>query len=413
MKRITIFLSIIFALSQTTFAQHRVLGEVKKKLNTITLTADVYKGALNTLKPALSNDETKNLAETWYLQGRLQYGFYDKCLDTKSIGKKVDVKAMGHALIDGYTGFEKALSLDTIVETDKNGKVKVDKKSGLPRYKTKYSSEIISKLSSRHSDYNLVGSELYNVQDWDGAFSSWDAYCDINNLLLLKTGKCLPDTIIGQVRYYQALVKWQKGDNESAIKYFALARSLGYTKKESYDYALVCMSTIDDDAGLILLAREAYNKFGVSDPQYVRILINDNINNKQYDKANVMLDQVIAVNDSDAEIFNLKGIVVEHEHDIAQAFPYYKKCIELNPDNIQGLFNVGRYYYNEATNVPDKFPKLSGRKLDEKAMPLYREAMPYMEKVYSLDPTNQDARNALRTIYYRLREGKKLKQIEN
>lgn len=413
MKRISVLLSILISLSATVAAQQRILGEVKKKLNTLSLTADTYKGAISTLKPALNNDETKNLAETWYLQGKLQYGFYDKCIDTKSIGKKVDVKAMGHALIDGYNGYIKALELDTIVETDKKGNPKIDKKTGQPRIKTKFSAEIVAKIIGHQIDYNLVGSELYNIQDWDGAFAAWDIYCDINNLSYKNTGKVLHDSVMGQARYYQALVKWQKGDNKSAVNYFAQARTLGYVKKESYDYALVCLSTIDDDAGIISLAREAYERFGASDPQYVRVLINDHINNKQYDKANALLDQVIELNDNDAEIFNLKGLVVEHDKGIAEAFPYYKKCIELNPDNIQGIFNVGRYYYNEATAVPDKYPKLSGRKLDEISTPLYREAMPYMEKVFSLDPNNVDAKNALRTIYYRLRDGKKLKQIEN
>lgn len=390
----------------------RVLGEVKKKINALQLTADTYKGALTTLKPALSHDETKGLAETWYLQGKLQYGYYDKCVDTKSIGKKVDAKTMAHALVDGYAAFVKALPLDTIIETDKKGNPKIDKKTGQPKFKTKFSSEIIGRLVSHHDDYNNCGGELYNIKDWDGAFKSWDIYCNLNTLRALTTGSSLPDSILGQARYYQALTLWQKGDNRKAVDYFAQARALGFVKKESYDYALVCLSTLDDDKALTELAREAYTRFGIEDPQYVRILINDHINTKQFDAANALLDQVIAVNDSDDEIQNLKGLVIEQEKDIKEALPYYKKCIELNPDNSQGLFNVGRYYYNEATSIPEKFPRLSGKKLAEKLNPLYREAMPYLEKAYRLDPSNDDAKNALRNIYYKLGEATKLQQIE-
>ena len=38
--------------------------------------------------------------------------------------------------------------------------------------------------------------------------------------------------------------------------------------------------------------------------------------------------------------------------------------------------------------------------------------MPLMEKAYELDPTNTDAREALRAIYYRLNMGTKLNALE-
>lgn len=406
-KRIAISsIALALCLSFTAGAQNRVLGEVKKKISSLTLTADVYKGAITTLKPALTHDETKGQAETWYLQGKLQYGYFEKMMDAKSVGKKVDTKVMGHALIDGYGAFMKALPLDTVYETDKKGQPKIDKKTGLPKFKTKFSGEILNRVTSRRDDYNVAGGELYNAKDWDGAFQAWDIFCKIEGT------KPVADSTIGQTRYFQALSLWQKGNIRDAVKYFAMARQLGYDKKETYDYALVCLSSLDDDAAIISLARDAYNRFGVNDPQYVRILINDYINNKHFDKANVMLDEVIAVNDSDAEIYNLKGLVIEQQKGMEQALPYYKKCIELNPENAQGLFNVGRYYYNEATTIPEKYPRLSGRRLSEKLNPLYREAMPYLEKAYKLDPSNEEAKNALRNIYYKLGEAKKLQQIE-
>lgn len=405
-KRITSILLSLLCISLPMAAQQRILGDVKKKMSLLTLTTDVYKSAITALKPALTHDETKGMAETWYLQGKLQYGYYDKFMDAKSVGKKVDIKVMGHALIDGYNAFVKALPLDTVYETDKKGTPKIDKKTGLPKFKTKFSGEILSRISSHRDDYNVAGGELYNAKDWDGAFQAWDIYCMIDG------NKPVADSVIGQTRYFQALSLWQKGDTRKAVKYFAMARSLDSNRKEAYDYALVCLSSLDDDAAIISLAREAYERFGVDDPQYVRILINDYINNKQFDNANVMLDKVIAVNDSDAEIYNLKGLVIEQQEGMAHAFPYYKKCVELNPENPQGLFNMGRYYYNEATTIPEKFPRLSGRRLAEKLNPLYREAMPYLEKAYKLDPSNEEAKNALRNIYYKLGEAKKLQQIE-
>ena len=81
MRRISFVFISVLCVSLLTTAQQRVLGDVKKKISSLTLTTDVYKSAIAALKPALTHDETKNMAETWYLQGKLQYGYYDKFID--------------------------------------------------------------------------------------------------------------------------------------------------------------------------------------------------------------------------------------------------------------------------------------------------------------------------------------------
>ena len=96
-------------------AQQRVVSEVKKSIEGLTLSVDNIKGAMNRLKPALTNDETKDLAETWYVAGRVQYRLYDKYVSNRTIGQRVDIKAMGRALIDGYEYFDKALKLDNTI----------------------------------------------------------------------------------------------------------------------------------------------------------------------------------------------------------------------------------------------------------------------------------------------------------
>lgn len=408
MKRI-ITLYIIAVLALTAGAQQRVVAEVKKAIDGMTLTVDNIKAAANKLKPALTNEETKDKAETWYVAGRVQYRLYDKYMANRSIGKKVDLKAMGHALIDGYQHFDKSLKLDTIVETDKNGRPKVDRKTMRAKVKTKYSQDIVSRINAKMNDYNNVGGELYNLKDWEGAFQAWDIYCR----LAQRQGGVVPDTILGQTRYFQGITRWQQSENRQAADLFAQARSLGYKKKEAYDYALVCLSALYDEAGIVQTAADAYNVFGTADMQYIRILINNHINKKEFKQANDLLDRAIAVSDSDAELHNLKGLVVEQQDGLEAALPHFKRCVELAPDNAQAQFNVGRYYYNKAMAVAESHPNLSRKEFRKQVIPLYREAMPYFEKALEQDPDNEEVRNALRNIYYRLGEGRKLEALDH
>jgi len=411
MKRFFILITILGALSTTAVAQKRVINDVKRTLSSLNLSVTSYKGAMSKLTPALKHQETANKAETWELAGKIQMGMYDKYVDAMRVGQKVDTVAMGKSLIDAYDYYDKAMRLDTIHEIDHDGLVKVDRRTGHAKFRTKYSKNILRALADHLDDYKTVGGDLYNVKSWDKAHRAWEIYCILAQRLK-GTKQQVSDQQVGEIRYYQGIALWQQGDNASAARSFAKAMQLGFHDKEVYDYALICLSNAGDEGGIVKIAGEAFKRFGTTDPQYIRILINDLINRKSYDQANRLLDTAIGANDHDAELQNLKGLVVEQQEGIEAALPYYERCIELNPNDDRGLFNVGRYYYNEAMAEADRNSRMSMRVLRERVNPLFKKALPYIEKSYQLNPENKEARDALRNIYYRLGQGDKLQSLE-
>ena len=390
--------------------QHLAVDQAKKAITGLTMTVDSYNKAFGKLQPALTNDETRNRAETWALANRIKIEQYDKYMDNRRVGKKIDAKAMGHTLLDAYDYSLNALKLDTIHILDKKGNPVIDKKTQRPKVRTKYSKDVVNRLVEHHDAYRIVGSELYNVKDWDGAYKAWDYYC----LMAMRTDDPrwkVPDSLVAEVRYYQGITAWQKADTIDAIRLFSTARHMGYNHKEAYDYALVCLSDLGNDAEVVKLAWEAFLKFGTTDPQYIRILINDFISREDYSGANDLIEEAMETDSLDDELFNLKGLIVENQNDIFEAFPYYQRCIELNDSNALGQFNVGRYFYNKAQETR-RNSRLYGKKLADLVNPMYREALPYLEKSYALNPKNQDLINALRDIYYKLGEAQKLQEIE-
>ena len=398
-------------MSLSVSAQNSNVAEAKKAISGLTMTVESYNKAFNKLKPALTNDETRNNAETWALANRIKIEQYDKYMDNRRVGKTVDVKAMCHTLIDAYDYSINALKLDTIHVLDKKGQPDIDKKTKRPKVRTKYSKDVVNRLVEHHDNYRMAGSELYNIKDWEGAYKVWDYYCQMaarsDDPRWIK-----PDSIVAEVRYYQGIAAWQQADTIDAVRLFSIARHSGYNRKEAYDYALVCLSDMGNDQEVVKLAWEAFLKYGTSDPQYIRILINDFIAREDYSGANDLIDDALAVNPDDDELLNLKGLVIESKENIYEAFPYYQRCIELNDSNARGLFNVGRYFYNKAQETRQN-SRLYGKKLADLVNPVYREALPYLEKSYSINPDNQDLVNALRDIYYKLGEADKLQAIES
>ena len=411
MKKFVIIVASCMVLTFNAAAQRQLIGQAKKDISGLTMTVDSYNKAFNKFKPALTHEETCNHPGTWALANRMMVELFDKYEDNRRVGKKVDIKAMGHALLDAYDYGLKSLALDTIPVLDKKGNPVIDKKTKRPKVKTRFSKEVIGRLLDYHDNYRIIGSELYNVKDWDGAYKAWDDYCQMaartDNPRWIK-----PDSIVAEVRYYQGIAAWQRADTIDAVRLFSIARHSGYKHKEAYDYALVCLSDLGNEAEVVKLAWEAFLKFGTSDPQYIRILINDYLSKEDFSGANDLIDDALEAKPNDDELLNLKGLIIENQEDIYQAFPYYQRCIELNDSNASGLFNVGRYFYNKAMETRQN-SMLTGKKLANLVNPIYREALPYLEKSYAINPRNVDVRNALRDIYYKLGEADKLQQIES
>ena len=411
MKKITIIYIITALLPLNAVAQHLLVSQAKRDITGLTMTVDSYNKAFNKLKPALSHDETSTQAETWALASRIKVEQFDKYMDNRRVGKKIDAKAMGHTLLDAYDYSLKALQFDTIHVLDKKGNPVIDKKTKRPKVKTKYSKDVLNRLVEHHDNFRFVGSELYNIKDWDGAYQAWEDYCQMaarsDDPRWIK-----PDSIVAEVRYYQGIAAWQRADTIDAVRLFSIARHSGYNRKEAYDYALVCLSDLGNEREVVRLAWEAFIKYGTSDPQYIRILINDFIAREDYSGANDLLDDALEANPDDDELLNLKGLVIENKESIYEALPYYQRCIELNDSNANGQFNVGRYFYNKAMETRQN-SNLYGKKLANLVNPMYREALPYLEKSYALNPRNADVKNALRDIYYKLGEADKLQAIES
>ena len=97
MKKSIIFLFMAVLSATSVVAQHLLVDQAKKDLSGLTMTVDSYNKAFNKLKPALTNDETRNRAETWAIANRIKIELYDKYMDNRRVGKKVDTKAMGHS----------------------------------------------------------------------------------------------------------------------------------------------------------------------------------------------------------------------------------------------------------------------------------------------------------------------------
>lgn len=404
--------SILLLCALTTvgaFAQKSLVDDVEHQIGGFNVSVETYKEAANKIKPALENAETKDQAKTWFVAGKANVGIYDQNFGLLQLGKDADKEGMGNALLTAYKYFKTALPLDSVKQKEKDGSYKIDKKTGLPKVKTEYSKDIVNILVQHHVDFNRVGSDLYNLKKYKEAYEAWGAYIELPTSGLIARDKFSPaaaaDTTLAQIAFYRGIAAWQGEDLNAAVESFAQARKLGYKEKEAYDYAMSCYANMKNNEGIVAVAKEALPLYGDKDPQYMNIIINDNVNNGKLDEALSMVDQAIAQKPT-AALYNLRGYVVEQQKNEEQAIADYKKAAEMDPENVQAQFNTGRMYFKQAFNLQDEADKLSGaaykKFTNEKIIPLYKEALPYMKKAYDLDSSDSQTKSLLQNIYYRL-----------
>lgn len=407
-------LLMTFFFFSTADAQKRTVEEVKKNISDLSADLKAYKNAQAKLKPALTNDATKNLAETWWVAARVEFGIYDKNRVNKSVGNSYDVKEMGASLVNGYDYCQRALKCDTVLETTRNGSPKIDKVTQKQKVKTKFSKEIWSKMMGYIVDYSAAGADLYKAKDMANAFRLWDIYYHLVTTPQQKfRHKVDPDTVVGEMRYFQAMAAVQLNKLPEAHALFSKARDLGITKKGAFDHDIRVLHQMGDTSTMVKVAKAAYGLYGQQDVKYMRIMINDCIYHGRMKEAEVMLDQAILMDSLNANYFTIKGQIVESQSSFIDARPYYIRAVELDSGNYQTNFDVGRCYYLEALQYIQNNSKKSSARLTKEVTPILDKAKAYLEKAYQINRDSVDTRSILRDIYYRLNDGEKLDKLEH
>ena len=414
MKKLTILSLCLLAVASAS-AQKSIVKEAEGKAKA----GNDLPAVRTLLAPALTNEETKNEAQTWYVAGLIEFKDYDNLLGRRAVGqnKEGDEKTMGNDLIKGYEYFMAALPLDSVPELEKNGNPKLNK-DGSPKIKTKYSKDIVKNLSAHYNDYVNGGQYLWEAKDYDGAYKLWDIYTSMpfNKSLGEDAPKVPNDTVLGEINYFKGLAAWQAEKLPLALEAFDAAIAKNYISQNLFDYAISVAAQANNNDKVIELAERANELFGDSVSTYLTIIINDKINNQKYEEAQRLLEKAISVTPNNAELYDVMGILYQSQENLEKAREYLEKAVALNPDYVKAQLDLGRVIFAQGAAIDEananlqavEYNKLRNETID----PLLKEAIPYLEKALLDDNTVSDARRILRSIYYTLGDEENLKRVE-
>ena len=373
MKKFFLLLAGVTMMASSAMAQMSLVKEAEKFVGSNN--PQELMSALEKIEPATQNPESKDNALTWFTAGRLAFKLFDQMQALRSVGQDagtIDNAMMGEVLNEGFDAMFKALSLDSVKETNKDGSFKLDK-NGNPQIKTKYSKDIINSLVSHIQDAGRLADEQRGAENYAGAAKSYGTFIELVTSPFAKAQNInYADTAVREIRFLEGFCYFFAKDYANALPSLMASKKMGYTENQIDEFVV---ETVQNAVQAI-------------------------VNNQEYAKAYQLLDNVIADDPNNARIYDVKGRVFEIEDDknMDRAIEVYKKVVSLNPNYAQGFYDLGRALCLKAQNTINDNPDMTNAQLKTILAPIYAEAEPLLEKVCQLEPDGDNGKQAKRLI---------------
>ena len=341
--------------------------------------------AKTSIDMAAENEETKNDAKTWHYYGIVYYKIaaYPEFND-------IDTTALEKSL----NAFIQIAMLD------------------MEYFKANYM-DIYQHINSITSNYFNRGAVAYENGDYKKAMECYmTAYASMA-IIGQKDNEAL--LIAAQIAIYNAK------EYETAIEICNQLLADQYESPKVYQYLAVANGQLDKNDEMLKYINEGRAKFPEDES-----LINEQINAYLKLKREAeIIDQIkeMADKNNDNSVYCLIiGTIYSNQeselYNVDSALVYYDRAIAINPTDENAYINVGSMYIdksaaliNKANELPlDKFKEYDA--LIAEAKVFDEKALPYVEKAYELVPDDNAIRQALRTLYVRLKMMDKAKELE-
>lgn len=395
----TLIMAAMVLISAGCFAQK---ANVKKAKNLALQETPDFSGARAAINEALSNDETKDLADTWYVAGLIGYQELTKENEKTYLGQARDEKRAGEAVVESFDYWMKAADLAGQKVLDKKGnEVLADKKTYALLQK---------KVLEYYKNQELVkyGIYLNDQRDFATAYGVFQRHLSIPELSLMQNEKLqkeMPkDSIYDQYKYYTAIFAIQAEMHPEAIAVLEEMKDGNYEAITVNQFLYQEYVNVQDTANYVRVLQNAVVRFP-QEPWFLQNLINHYIFSGQEQEAINYLEQAIAREPNVAQYHLIKGNLNENQKNYEAALADFDRALAIDPTMADAEAGKGRVYYNQAVKMNEDAALIADAKEYKKALEemnaMFRQSMPFFEKAHELAPDNRDYMITLRGLYYR------------
>ena len=402
----SIFLAALVLISAGCFAQK---ANVSKARGLADAETPDYAGARAAIAEALQNDETKDLANTWYIAGFIGYKEFETNNLKRQMGQNINIDQWGTAVYESVNYWNKAYELALIPTYDKKGKAKYD---------TRTPKSILPKMTEYFQFQPMIaaGFNAYEANDPSLAYDMFVAHCNIPDSKIMQDNpeelaKLLRDSSYYTCLYYAGRFAYEAQRYEEAIATLrrmnsehananALRKEIIYANEYIYQIYIEQKDTVN----AVEFIKGCIDLFP-EEPWFMQNLINLYINSGQEEKAIEYLDIAIAREPNVGQYYNSKGSILARIGRFEDSFKAFEQAIAIEPNNALFLETLGFAYVDLGNKLNDDAAYLDAKAYAKAKVEIdaaFQKALPYFEKAYELEPDNYDFKRSLRSLYYRL-----------
>ena len=402
----SIFLAALVLISAGCFAQK---ANVSKARGLADAETPDYAGARAAIAEALQNDETKDLANTWYIAGFIGYKEFETNNLKRQMGQNINIDQWGAAVYESVNYWNKAYELALVPTYDKKGKAKYD---------TRTPKSILPKMTEYFQFQPMIaaGFNAYEANDPSLAYDMFVAHCNIPDSKIMQDNpeelaKLLRDSSYYTCLYYAGRFAYEAERYEEAVATLqrmnsehananALRKEIIYANEYIYQIYIEQKDTVN----AVEFIKGCIDLFP-EEPWFMQNLINLYINSGQEEKAIEYLDIAIAREPNVGQYYNSKGSILARIGRFEDSFKAFEQAIAIEPNNALFLETLGFAYVDLGNKLNDDAAYLDAKAYAKAKVEIdaaFQKALPYFEKAYELEPDNYDFKRSLRSLYYRL-----------
>ena len=335
---------------------------------------------------AANHDETKNDAKTWHY-----YSVIYLKIATYPEFASLDAEALGKT----------AQALAKIIELDET-------------YFKQNAGEIYTYIQSVTTNYFNQGAVAYESGDYVKAIDSYINAYETMAIIGQKDNEAL---------MVAAQIAVMASEYNKAIELCTTLLNDGFETPQVYQYMAIAQGSLENNDAMVEYLQKGREKFPEDEA-----LINEQINAylKLQREAEIVdqIGEMAAKQTSNPIYYFILGTIYGNPnstlYNVDIALENDNNALRLDPNHVDSYINIGSMYidksaalYNAANELG--FDRESQKKYDimvAEAKGFDEQALPYVEKAYEMVPDDAAIRQALRTLYVRLKMMDKAKALE-
>ena len=419
MKKLFI-LTLTFLVFQFNYAQKKELKSVDKLLKS----GDFIeaKASLELVSNMITTSDDKTKAKFYYLKGLSNYqngeaSFENKLLSIKSFNTVKEIEENTSKLYT--TKIEDILTnlLNSFVNDSKTALENKNYEQSYRNYEAAYRVSAKDTLYLRNAALVANEGKFYDV-----ALQYYLELVDLGFTGLSMLYKAV-EIESGIEQNFQ-----DKKQRDIAVDYIKTHINPTDELSESVEASILrTIAAIYKDKGELDNALSYLNKAKVISPEDINIILLESIirydmgDEKSYLK---LIEKALSIDPNNVELIVNQGIVTKSQGNNTDALNYFLKAIEIDPNSRRANLMAAVTILEEEEEINEKMNKLAEvmrtdkdfkmyDSFKDKKKKLYRKSIPFLEKVFEIDPNDIDSVKTLKNIYQYLDDSENVEKYES